>query len=986
MPENIVSLEIDLETDDLIKNTARARKELEQVTTEVKFLRASLKVNAETQAQVAQSMERLRREGKENSSQFRQLEKTSVELRQTEEKRRLELEKNVSAQRTQRMEYNTLSKALNAYTTNSEKEFKINQAKGGSIQQIQTALNQNRLAYRNLSEEERNSSEIGGELLKTIQQQDEELKSLSDTIGQHQLRVGDYRSQIKLAVADLKAQEQSLRDLQAQHQSNEATLRQLAKEQETLRKSGREGTAEYKATEEQIRKLNEEQKRLNSEIDKTEREVNEAKEEVKGYREELNKNEKETAANVLTQTRFSGRLGNVIASFNSVRQIVPRVGQAIRAFGRVLLANPIYLIAAVIAGVIAALIGLIRIFTRTQAAQDNIRRSTAGIQGAFQAIIGILQRLGGLLVRVFSQPQKILQAYLNVVKQVFNFYKNILTLNFSGLRDQVRGLFEGVTNIFNRVKETAQEINQATQEGIKAGQQIADQEIRLRDLRTDNLTTLAELRNELEEQNTIIGNTGLSEEERLEAADRQAEIAKEINQLKGQELDLEIEILETKFALNDTSAEELKQLETLRARRIELDGEETRTVRRGEQQRTRIITAEQQKRAKENQKRLDEQRRQEEAYNDSLLSLEERVRKQEQDRFLETITTEEAKQVYILELEIARIRKSFNLLETTDQQKVEFALKLEEFKQNELTRIEAEGQQRRDGQRKEQEETDRQTQEEQDQQEIIDEQTKQEQVIDLEKKTQEDRRVFFTDTLNTAKDLLGEESKAYQALSLAKQSYAIAEAITNAQLSIQEGTKQIAEVTADTQAGAAKTLSSVPFPFNLGLLAGYIATVLPIVAQVISAVRTARQLASGAGQVQAKVPAAPSFEKGGIIPIGGKRHSQGGTRFFGEDGTTFEAEQGEALVLNRGATKTLMPYLDTLNKRYGGQSIISKQSFLQTGGTINPSPLFDTDDLAQKIGSVVIDGVRRLPNPVVTVEDINLGQSNVNIIANRANL
>lgn len=64
----------------------------------------------------------------------------------------------------------------------------------------------------------------------------------------------------------------------------------------------------------------------------------------------------------------------------------------------------------------------------------------------------------------------------------------------------------------------------------------------------------------------------------------------------------------------------------------------------------------------------------------------------------------------------------------------------------------------------------------------------------------------------------------------------------------------------------------------------------------------------------------PKFKKGGSptdgvsswFTIGGKSHEQGGTRFWGEDGTAFEAERGEGLfVLRREA----MPYFEWLNNQ-----------------------------------------------------------------------
>ena len=60
--------------------------------------------------------------------------------------------------------------------------------------------------------------------------------------------------------------------------------------------------------------------------------------------------------------------------------------------------------------------------------------------------------------------------------------------------------------------------------------------------------------------------------------------------------------------------------------------------------------------------------------------------------------------------------------------------------------------------------------------------------------------------------------------------------------------------------------------------------------------------ASTAAQI-AKIASTPipKAERGGIIEVGGRRHSGGGTTFVGEDGTAFEAEQGELINITSRA-------------------------------------------------------------------------------------
>jgi len=102
------------------------------------------------------------------------------------------------------------------------------------------------------------------------------------------------------------------------------------------------------------------------------------------------------------------------------------------------------------------------------------------------------------------------------------------------------------------------------------------------------------------------------------------------------------------------------------------------------------------------------------------------------------------------------------------------------------------------------------------------------------------------------------------------------------------------------------------------------------------------------------------FEKGGIQEIGGKRHSAGGTKFYGEDGTTFEAERGEGIgVLNRSAFSSFMDF----NNRFNGGS--SSSGFMAGGGIITQGVRPDTQNL-----DFIVDAISNIPPPIVAVEEI----------------
>jgi hypothetical protein len=146
---------------------------------------------------------------------------------------------------------------------------------------------------------------------------------------------------------------------------------------------------------------------------------------------------------------------------------------------------------------------------------------------------------------------------------------------------------------------------------------------------------------------------------------------------------------------------------------------------------------------------------------------------------------------------------------------------------------------------------------------------------------------------------------------------------------------------------------------------------------------TAAIIAAGATTVaqvakiaSAKTPATPKFEKGGIQEIGGKRHSAGGTKFWGEDGTRFEAEAGEGIgILNRNAFASFM---DFNNSHSSGRS---NGGFFAGGGIITQGVRPETLNIES-----VVDAIASMPAPVVAVEEIQTVGNRYATVVNGANL
>ena len=135
-------------------------------------------------------------------------------------------------------------------------------------------------------------------------------------------------------------------------------------------------------------------------------------------------------------------------------------------------------------------------------------------------------------------------------------------------------------------------------------------------------------------------------------------------------------------------------------------------------------------------------------------------------------------------------------------------------------------------------------------------------------------------------------------------------------------------------------------------------------ASIAKGVQTAVVVATTAKNI-AQINSA-KLETGGIVEIGGKRHSAGGTKFWGEDGTTFEAEAGEGIgVLSRSAFRSFLQF-NNANTTSGK----STPSFMAGGGIITRGVQTSTINEDVVINNTV-RAIQAMPSPVVTVEDIN---------------
>lgn len=129
---------------------------------------------------------------KEVNKQLNQTTKSEIELDKINKKILDVQAKMIASRKVEAKTLEQLKQKQQEQNKITKLQVLANQALDGSYKQIDAALKLNIQKYQGLSKEQRENSKIGGKLLKTIQQQDKQLKKLDSTIGKSQRHVGNY--------------------------------------------------------------------------------------------------------------------------------------------------------------------------------------------------------------------------------------------------------------------------------------------------------------------------------------------------------------------------------------------------------------------------------------------------------------------------------------------------------------------------------------------------------------------------------------------------------------------------------------------------------------------------------------------------------------------------------------------------------------------------------------------------------------------------
>ena len=589
-------------------------------------------------------------------------------------------------------------------------------------------------------------------------------------------------------------------------------------------------------------------------------------------------------------------------------------------------------------GAIVVLLGsLVAFLGSTQKGIDKVNQVLKPFQVILQRLFGILQNVGEELFNAFSNPRQLISDLGESIKRnlevrfeaVSRIIERIVNFDFAGIGEDLSQAATGVENIGEKTRNFFGQARDFLKESIALGQELADLQVEIEKGEIRLVTAQAELTREIKAQNLVAEDITKSLAEREAAAKASLEANQELLRLEQEQLDKKIQQAEIEQSLNDTSRKDELELAQLKAQRIEAEtralelqttqNNKLNQIRREEATAAKQFSQEREKAAREaaaeavknaqieleiyketnrdklaadgelNQARIEAALAAEMFIKDSRLAI--------LDEQLSSGLTSEREAA----LERLKIQSDFNdrRKELEDEFKAQQAedLKEENERQSERAAIELEAER------------------------------------ELRLLKAEDERAFRLERLEqqrqdeiAAAEAVGASTVAIEqryaelrnrienAVAMNKLA-AISGALGGAAALLRENTSLaktlgIAQATIDTYIGANKALATLPPPFGAIQAGITIAAGLQNVARI--------------GGVK--------FERGGLQEIGGKRHSAGGTKFAGEDGTTFEAERGELIgVMSRPAAKAFMRF----NNMFTRGS--SRSGFYQGGGVFGAS-------------------------------------------------
>lgn len=742
--------------------------------------------------------------------------------------------------------------------------------------------------------------------------------------------ISDNNAEIKVNTTLLTSQESSVNALRAQLAKN-------TKELNAMSAATRNNTDEGKA-------LAAETKEISDKLKEMEKAVGDNRRNVGNYAESVQE--------ALSNTKgLSGATGTLASSMTGA------VG-SVKAFTTALMANPIV----AIVGLILALISTVeKLMKRNTEMATNLKAAFAPFEVIFSRILdGITNLLNGVAKAIDWVSTKV-----------------VSLLNSIGLISD----------------ETAKAAN-AAKELTRAEQAIFESE-------TDALVTLSAMSRELANQKSLVADQTKSIKERNTAANQGLSTLKQMENIEVGILKQKYEQIKAQNELSYTSADdrrkEMEALAALQSKQAEYTEKQKELISQAsslQKQETaknsaKAAAAEQAKsqaaiKATEQAERRKRELQQEtiKQMEIALTTLDLSIKERELNNDTNATKLANQKELADKSLEIERYRLEQGLITQQEYANKEAALKLETMKlqQNAVAEQEALDKERRamdEANRKELEMS-----------EITNQYDLRQAQLDAQ----------YAQELAAAERIGADTTLVQQKYEKAKED--LTKARVNAELTMSAGLAGQMSSLLGEESEAGKAFGVVQATINTYLGA----TKALAQGGILGIAQAAIVIAFGMKQVMSiakqKDPdtkintSVKKYAKGGQIV--GKSHAQGGVTFRGDNGQVFEAEGGENVYIMKRTASAEINALSALNEAHGGNSFGTSglYKFADGGMVANISEanrltrqidnIRLSNESINQLAGVVIEAVASMPNPIVSVQDINSGQYDVAVVQNLA--
>ena len=449
--------------------------------------------------------------------------------------------------------------------TTATKLVEAQNSQDGSLKQLRAQLRQQEIAYSNLSRAERENGVEGTRLKASINEIRTELKKAEGGIGDFRRNVGDYTNSIKEAGNELLNQSPILKQFFQLYQSGSIILKGAIAGYNALTAATTFNTGTNQAAVVAQAELVSAQLAATAAnaaltaaqsaaavaggelaiaeqaaaVATTELAVSEAAAGLAAAQAAVATTTAAVASAELTASNAAATVATATLTASEVAATGASYGLATGANVagvalRIALLGPIIL-------VVAAVAGLIAYFTRTKEGSDKFAQGMAYLGGVFSGLMKPLAEFGKAIFEAFTNPRKLLDM---LVENFVNRFKAIGDVVMAA-GDLISGVFSGdadkVSDSFKRIAQAnlqfvtglSKEAQDAIFNAAKAGgEAAADAEKRtqkVQDRIRELLKINADLKNEVEKNDKLSDNAGLTFEKRQEAAAKAIAAQRQLN-------------------------------------------------------------------------------------------------------------------------------------------------------------------------------------------------------------------------------------------------------------------------------------------------------------------------------------------------------------------------------------------------------------------------------------------------------------------------